>query len=502
MNGLIDKYLTLLDDAASIFPDSLWFCTSLSSKNRFDVNNQNLIKNLSQIEEIKNNFLEINLSPKKFGAIKKIRAATLLCSTAFSLLKKSIIYKKPFYWKKLSSSKKEFILIKSFLFEKDLEKKDDFDAYFGKIPYLLNSDKVEVIVLSDCIGGDIKFSHFCNKEINFVPVYALISPIDVISQLIKIISLGLSKKGWISQEILKNTTFVNSFYEIIFTRVFRNLPIKAGFYTFENNPWEKVFVASAKLFNVPTYGFQHVPFAPSALNYYFTDKEKRECFPDYVVTTGSIPRDILVNDYNVNADKLINGFGFRFKSLESQSIKSKKGKKVLVGLEGVGNCAFLMNYIFNNNTYFKENGFEITFRFHPAFQLDRMKSFITEPSLINQDHVIISTKTLQEDFEENDILLYWGSTVSFEALSYGLWLVNLCPKDELFSNDQLWNYQATRVSEEETIPPENLFQILEKLRSSPKGQELQREGQIYLKNYLRPWSDLQVREWLIKSIIN
>ncbi|MCR9203902.1 MAG: hypothetical protein NXH75_04950 [Halobacteriovoraceae bacterium] len=504
MNNLIDKYLTLLDDASRMFPEPVWYWTSLSSKNRFDLNNRNLIKKIYETDSENVEFLANEMGLKKGTTLNKLWAIGALSKTFLSVFRRAITYQKPPYWDSLLKNKKKIILIKSFFFDRDFKRnqKEDFDGYFGRLPYLINDDETQVVVLSDCVGDDKLLSRYEDPRVGFVSTYSLVSPFDVVKAMVLVLKKGLFSSSWVSLQVLKNTTFVNSLYEIIFDKILNELSVKKILYTYENNPWEKTLIQKARKYRVPSYGFQHVPFAPSALNYFFTKREVEECLPDHIVTTGEVPAEILVNKYSIPREKIINGYGFRFRALEYRPVKPKKGNRILVGLEGVGNCSFLINYILNHNDFFKEGGYEITLRFHPAFKLNKMASFIKDPALLSQPHVKVSKQSLQEDFEQNDILLYWGSTVSFEALGYGLWLINLNPQDELFSNDQLWNYSSSRLTAEEDISPKELFSRLNDLRNSNLNGEgsLQKKGQEYLKNYLRPWDDDFLKGWIFKNL--
>lgn len=501
---MIQNYLSLHANWRSKIPNDIWYSTQISSKSRFYYPNQLIANSMSNGEELDERTLgRLSLH---YGSIFK--RTLQLTRTFLSLVIKWMEYKRPEYYLGSDFKSSKTVAFKTFGFEKNIGKKFD-DPYFGELPRQMATKGYSIITLVDPVGPNSIFSTFKDDEVKFVPIFSFLKPGQIVAlylNSLRWIFFGApvddtcrnnQSKNILKKELTTNTTFLNLVYRSCFKNFFDTVELEKIFYTFENYPWERMLLFEARKKRVKTVGHQHIPFCPAALNFYVGDHEKEQVLPDEIVSTGKVPKNQMQSIYGYPEEKLKEGIGFRYKTLDKKNLKGspRNVKRVLVALGGTVESSFLLDYFLSNHDYFKSNSIEVVFRFHPAFKLESFIGHLKEYTEERMKTFSVSENSVMDDLKWAEVLVYWGSTISFEALAFGVLLVNLHPDDEFLSNDQLFEYENTRVSRTVNTLVEEVFAEVNKLLEEDLTAKLER-GRDYQLDYLGENTASERERWI------
>ena len=105
-------------------------------------------------------------------------------------------------------------------------------------------------------------------------------------------------------------------------------------------------------------------------------------------------------------------------------------------MEGVYECYKLVNFVFNALSNAKD--FRVIIRTHPARPFDRIRKDLCFDIDLHKNFSVSNQKSLKEDLEDVDILIYWGSTVSLEALMMGIPVIHVS-LDDIVKVDPLFD---------------------------------------------------------------
>lgn len=293
-------------------------------------------------------------------------------------------------------------------------------------------------------------------------------------------------------------TFHALTYFYMTQRLCEQFEVKKYIYTFENNSWERMCLMAFRQFSPKSrlVAYQHnvVPLA-SANMFLGKGEESNSPVPDVVLTTGPKPREILQSYGHYHKVRLHSSAAIRYRYLESITPVDRclERPTLVIALEGVWPAATIMNEVFAQG---KElNNWRVVIRTHQALPYEKLKSRI-QFDVADYPHFELSLdRSLTDDLKAATAVLYWGSSVSLEAIKFGKPLINIKLSGPL-DFDPLFEIQALKY---DWTPPASLASILKLiLELSPEEyQRLSRLAQEYLADYFHPVTKDNLREFFL-----
>jgi hypothetical protein len=464
------EYIDLIGLLGAEQNSLLWWAMDISSKNRFT---SKLFLQLQQyieiIDAIKNEGCEhlIIFNPLTgiLSALEKYlgdRQITFSCSgglvkmwvkhIAFKIRKiLSVLYNAGrFYvrglyarWHLRKSMETKLIsgqpgyVIKTFIYDHSFAKSGEYkDAFFGSLPEYLSKTK-RVLIFANILGG----FRYCVQKIKKCPGFPVV-PVEyyiTASEVLKGVRLALSGGIKIEKPIM---FFRYDVTEIVQERLenpyvgiqagqllhywgtkglLRRIAPENFLLSYENNPWEKMCMMALREDSPQTkiIAYQHNVVPQASTNMFVSHKEKAVIpKPDMVLTTGDIPKKIMESYGSLNGGTIRPSCALRQEYLfRIQERPYKRVGTILLGLEGIFEVYELINYVIDELHSYPD--YRIVIRTHPVFPFERLQHKVNS-KLHHLNNVHLSEgRSLQQDIEDSDIVIYWGSTVAMEALWMG-----------------------------------------------------------------------------------
>jgi surface carbohydrate biosynthesis protein (TIGR04326 family) len=267
--------------------------------------------------------------------------------------------------------------------------------------------------------------------------------------------------------------------------------------TYENNPWEKICILSLREYSPLTkiIGYQHAVISRASANMYISKEEMPFIpMPDKVVTTGDITKSMLEKYGSYPNDRIKPSCALRHEYIYKLKKKEfTKNRNILVALEGVNDCYKLVNFVFYalSNT----KGFQVIIRTHPARPFHRIKNDLHFDIDSHANFSVSNQKTLKDDLSENDILIYWGSTVSLEALMMGIPVIHVS-LDDIINVDPLADCSHLKwaIRNEEELP-----NAITDIYDMPEHDYLDQycKAKSYIESYLKKVTDNRLSEFIV-----
>ncbi len=268
----------------------------------------------------------------------------------------------------------------------------------------------------------------------------------------------------------------------------RSIDVDKILMTFESNPWEKMWILAARRAGsrALVLGYQHNVVPPASANMFIAQGEAGTTpLPDKILTAGAEPRRILGEFGAYPAGMLQTSCALRMGHIFREPFPRAGGRRVLVALEGVDGVRDMVAYVLDQLG--RHRDVQVRLRTHPVLPwryFEERHGF----SLKALPQVEVSAgSSLLEDIREADVVLYWGSTVSMEALALGRPVVHFDNK-ALLSFDPLFSCPHLKWT---VGPGDALMPVLESilgLSNDDYTRELVRARE-YLKSYFYPVSD-------------
>jgi hypothetical protein len=457
LSRLSRKYIDFLNEASSRYSDLLWYSTFLASKHRF----------YSGTKELQHLIFSGESSYRQKTPSKISRLAK-----SFLLLIKISIKKSLLCFSTLPNRSKNYeSLIKTMSYSSSFEGDFFEDPFLGELSKKITQEQSSFIIV-DHLGPFFRDYKKIRSFEGVFHFYQFLKWRDIL-----IISLSILKKAFyktkkyedksaqfiednFSNEIISHWSIFHLLYYKAFLNIFDSYKFSHLYSTYENNNWEKMMMLAKRECNssFKVIAHQHVPISESALNY-FPGTRELELLPDYIVTTGDIPRDILSSNIEADTTRFKEGCGLRFKKT-SQST-ANKDKIVLAALDGTEEAKVVLLFLYQNKDYLEQQGYAVIVRYHPIFGHKKMKPYL--PFEIEKDTLWkISSVGLKEDLERSSIVSYWGSTVGFEALGNNKPIICVRGESEFLSNDPLWGIRYHKWHVTENDPIESIISEFEK----------------------------------------
>ena len=233
-------------------------------------------------------------------------------------------------------------------------------------------------------------------------------------------------------------------------------------------------------------GYQHAVVPEAALNMFLHPQDAGVVpLPDRILTVGEVTAGLLRKYGNYPPGVLHTACALRYEYFKQAKADPLPWRgHVLVVLDGVSQSAHLLEYVlaqFNAQT-----PWDIVLRAHPALPRSYWQKHYGQ-QISWRTRIKWSDQSLHQDLDWADAVVYWQSTVAWEALSRGRAVVNFATRD-ILSYDPLLNCPFLRWS---VTVDNSLFDVLGHIRGlSPEVKmEQYRQARDMIEQCFYPVSD-------------
>lgn len=344
---------------------------------------------------------------------------------------------------KISLKKERYYVLRTWVYPSSIGNGNKYsDSFFGRLPDFLINKKKEVMILA----GIINNYYDTVKNLAIVNDYLIIpqefflrysdivrSAFEVLFNRIKIKNriefFNLDDSNIIQQELDKDwrdSVRVELLQKHIIKNMTDHFNINTFACTYESNPWERVCFFYLKKYSPSTkiIGYQHAVVTRASANM-FPVKEELSVMPmpDKIVTVGEVTKKIMENYGSYPENIIMPACALRHEYI--YRLKKKdfiKNNTILVILEGVPECYKLANFVFNA---LKDSTYHIIIRTHPGRSFDMIKDGLCFDINNNKNFSLSKSPLVKDDLMLTDVVIYWGSTVSLEALMIGIPVIHV-----------------------------------------------------------------------------
>lgn len=455
--SVLAAYISLVGEVNRTLQSRVWWATDFSSKNRFNNRLPELIE-----EFIKT--AQVPASLQSFAQFKGIviEFAKRWAGGCYHFFRLTCRY---LYARFLLSAKLQSVfsnsqpayVIKTFVYDHSFLNDGTYsDVFFGQLPKFLEERGERVIFFANILG-DFKA---CLKKIAECP-NAVIIPIDFCGSLVSILkSAFVSCFYWpqvkgpinfgdyevsdiINAELSSGSSRIQSYQYLHYhqTKVLsQRIPIKTFLMTYENNPWEKMCLSALREFSPQTkiLGYQHTVTPQASVNMFISAEEENVIpKPDRVLTVGAVTKEIIERYTQISSLPILSACALRYENLlHLKPLPRTKTFKILVALEGIVDVYKMVDYLLRELD--GQSQFKMIIRTHPVLPFQALEKRLLKKISDCPFVEISGEKSLLADIERTDLTIYWGSTVSLEALWLGKPVVHF-DTQTLFSYDPLFD---------------------------------------------------------------
>jgi len=394
------------------------------------------------------------------------------------------------------------VAIKTFLLPQNLDKSSGFvDPYFQPLCDYLADKGVSFFSLVQVNRGFIKAIWRLREwRLNTVfPIEYFIRFRDIIEMWLRATAYhpkihqqkfnGIPVRRFLLDDFLRTRISIIQSLHFSAARVVAQLKLERVVMTYEGRGWENAFVKGLKLDSgsTPITGYQHTVVLQSAMAYYPGDAERAiKPFPDRILTSGRVNHDLMIRHGSYPKGMVQIGCALRMRNLDSlnANVSRKNRGVILLALEGVPQMSRLLRYCIRE--FVRQHDRQLVIRAHPEMPIRKYETVIQ--ALINStDWIRVSeNSSLDEDLEDADICIYWGSTVAFHAIAKAIPLINFAPSAPL-AFDPLFQLKSFKW----TVGPEaDLHKAIDQIYALSEDQFIEQYERAlsYLKEYFCPFS--------------
>ena len=402
-------------------------------------------------------------------------------------------------------------IIKTFIYDSSFSSNGEYnDAFFGRLPEHLK-EKGDLLIFACILGGYIRNIRRINacQEYKMVPVEAFLSFFDILTAVFRRLFLNIKvpqdisffgyKADSIVRSELKRTFNGVQFYHYLHywstRRLLGRIKVSSFYMTYESNPWEKMCIQAIREVSPASriIGYQHTIVSQASANMFINRYEKDIIpSPDRILTVGDVPKDIIRKYGDYNEDTIQSSCGLRFGYLfDAEVQRRKKGRNILIALEGIKEVYKLVSYIFKQ---LGNTDYTVMIRTHPVLGWEYFKK---EHGLDIDSYSNFSVSTgrsLKEDFDWADMVVYWGSTVAVEALNMGLPVIHF-EMDSILSYDPLFECDYLKWSVEDKDTLKDTIDGIYRLSDNEYDLE-QEKAREYLRRYFLPVNEERMERFV------
>ncbi len=481
--------IKLISNAAPYFEHLSWLASYVSSKNRMYANNLALYFH--------------DFRPKKYPHRVILLLKTLLWATREiyrTQLCKQLFYRKVQEFEVLTKQR-NFFVIKTFAYKSSMAQGHFSDPFFKDLIPSLRSQGHEILFIVDSLTS---WNELLRCKECAIPYQYFYSPFEIVSSLLALLkeswkyptkevrryqSLGAKERGVAElyhMELYNPQTLINYLFYFVGKNSARLFPAaKAFFYTYENNSWERTFsygIKSASSSNIVN-ALQHAVMPEASLNMYIGETEKDYVdFTDNIFTTGQYPEELFKKYSSVSMEKFKRLGTTRFNYLhqvEPVSLQRDSNYDFLIALEGVYQAAEVIER-FHQECCKMNKKPRTLLRLHPAFGIEKMQKYLSFDIQIAGYIEISKSPSVLDDLKISNLLIYWGSTCSLEALMLGKPVIH-CKLPSVLDFDPLGEYAETRYVWDKG---QSLFDIQTQALSEVSESKMLK-GRTFVNNYFQ-----------------
>lgn len=390
------------------------------------------------------------------------------------------------------------------------------DAYFGSLPNYFKKLGITFLIIGEVLFPP--YSSVLKKAVNNTEDFLIVSkeyflslsnltvclfralihflkPIRIRGAVsIDGVDIGDFVKKSIKEDYVSTKFFSNICFYYCMQGLAGHVKVSKFYYPFENRSFEKMSILALRKYSKKTkiIGYQHASISLRHTNLFLgKDESKITPLPDSIITMGEITRNILKNEGNFPENLLKVGCALR-QRLGNNSKLAKKGKinNILVTLATNIEEYVKVLRILDENLK-SADSYNLWIRPHPVFSLEDAIEITGQPRF--KFHKA-DNETLQKCYEWADLVLYVHSTLSLEALSKGIPVINLKVPDCL-NPDPLFDFSALRWVIDEKTGLIGIVSQIENL-STEEFLKHQQEAQEYTRKYIRPATEENMKVFL------
>ena len=411
----------------------------------------------------------------------------------------------------------KFYVLRTWVYESSISRDNKFsDSFFGRLPEFLIGKGENVIFLAGIVnnyGKIVKRLSKCREDYLIIPQEYFLKLSDVVKIASEVYFNRINLRDTIELYDLNVTSIIqgeldNNYRKSSFIRsellqrpIIKNMLKQCSIHTFtttyENNPWEKICILSLREYSPLTkiIGYQHAVISRASANMYISKEEMPFIpMPDKMVTTGDITKSILEKYGSYPKDRIKSSCALRHEYIYKLKKKDfTKNRNILVALEGVYECYKLVNFVFNALSNTKD--FQVIIRTHPARPFDRIKNDLCFDIDSHTNFSVSNQKSLKDDLSEVDILIYWGSTVSMEALMMRIPVIHVS-LDDIVTVDPLFDCSHLKWTVKNE---EELQEVISQIYNLPVQNYLDQynEAKSYIEKYLKKVTNNRLSEFIV-----
>jgi hypothetical protein len=201
-------------------------------------------------------------------------------------------------------------------------------------------------------------------------------------------------------------------------------PMAAFVYTFENQMWEKCFLAGIREVQpgARTVGYAHAIVNPNNLSYSYSRWE-RPCtpLPDLILTNGTRPRQVLLEAGFPGASIHVGG-ALRYDGITATASPERSTRGRIIVLAGSVSITRTVELISKAILAFRDDpDLPVRIKCHPNLPFRYLESMV--PPL--PAHFTVSDEPVPDLLSSAGLLLYTESTVAVEAAALGIPVIHV-----------------------------------------------------------------------------
>jgi len=441
----------------------------------------------------------------------QLKSLMLLCKGIVSSISAVRKTKRSWDFKQRDSSRSVY-LIKSFVYSRNLKDNGSFeDPFFGRLSLFLKEELGSRIDVMTVVAG-FEDKQQCYRKLgqmnqDVVPIEVFISYADIVAGILEILKAiisfpfriwgaipfhGLDLSSTIRLLLLSGGWHLSLFHYLHYAaakEICRRYDIRGCLFTYEGIPWERPFIEGIRKGSpkASILGYQHSVVPQSAAGVFLNRKEMEfGPIPDKILTTGKVPAEIIRKYSSFLGSDVEPACALRYEYLHDIPVaptrRPEKINKVLVALEGVPQVVLLAEYALQQAT--KHRYLTFCFRPHPILPMTKVLENSKWTTELPENVALSENANVIDDVRRSDAILYWGTTVSLEAIMVGKPVIHL-DVGEMLSYDPLFDLRdfKWRVTRDQEIG-----QTIDRIEGLSNDEYTQQMGkaQQYVKDYFFP----------------
>ena len=393
------------------------------------------------------------------------------------------------------------------------------DTYFGPLPEFLNNGDRSAVLFGDLLDSPdfLPTTGHVNPSLPILSTGDYFSLWGIIKALIRgmissvTVPRQLSKEdpklaALIRRDIYNNKSAVvyGLLFESALKRLCDELRPTHIIHSCENNPWERscAWVAKSMTPEPEVIGFMHCAVLLSYVKIIITEKEKAvRPRPRSLVCTGPVARDIMIQRGGHSPEEVVAGCALRHEylwDLEPRPREKRPIKNIMVALGGLPTMPGFVQFIFEALN--EVRSYHTVLRLYPLDTIETIMADARIPLSAVQTLEFSTDTTLIQDLEKADLVIYNGSTVAIEAGYLGIPLIYV-DLQRLLNQDPLFEVEEFKQS---VRTPEELFAAIQRFGSMGIEEYLEQRDSLqkYIDGYFVKPTEACASVFLTGSSVN